>query len=37
MSPPKTMLNMRVDRDALDHFRAAGKGVQTRINSVPRS
>jgi hypothetical protein len=30
MSPPKTMLNMRVDRDTLDYLRALGEGFQTR-------
>ncbi len=34
---PKGVLNMRVDRDVLDFFRAQGRGYQTRINAVLRS
>ena len=34
---PKSVLNMRVDRDVLDFFRAQGSGYQTRINAVLRS
>ncbi len=34
---PKSVLNMRVDRDVLDFFRAQGRGYQTRINAVLRS
>ena len=34
---PKAELHMRIDRDALDWFRNAGKGYQTRINAVLRS
>ncbi len=34
---PKSVLNMRVDRDVLDFFRAEGRGYQTRINAVLRS
>lgn len=33
----KSVLNMRVDRDVLDFFRAQGRGYQTRINAVLRS
>jgi uncharacterized protein (DUF4415 family) len=34
---PKADLHMRVDRDVLDYFRAAGRGYQTRINAILRS
>src|SRR5260370_36979982 len=34
---PKSVLNMRVDSDVLDFFRAQGRGYQTRINAVLRS
>jgi uncharacterized protein (DUF4415 family) len=34
---PKAVLNMRVDSDVLDFFRAQGHGYQTRINAVLRS
>ena len=34
---PKSVLNMRVDRDVLDFFRSQGRGYQTRINAVLRS
>ena len=37
MPQPKGVLNMRVDRDVLDFFRAQGRGYQTRINAVLRS
>ena len=33
---PKGVLNMRVDRDVLDFFRAGGPGYQTRIHAVLR-
>ena len=34
---PKAVLNMRVDRDVLDFFRAEGRGYQTKINAVLRA
>ena len=34
MPQPKAVLNMRVDRQVLDFFRATGPGYQTRINAV---
>lgn len=34
---PKTILNMRSDRDVLDYFRKMGRGYQSRINAVLRS
>ena len=34
---PKAVLNIRVDRDVLEFFRASGKGYQTRINAVLRA
>jgi len=37
MPQPKAVLNMRVDRDVLDHFRKKGRGYQTRINAVLRA
>ena len=37
--PParKAAVSLRLDADVLDFFRAAGRGYQTRINSVLRS
>jgi uncharacterized protein (DUF4415 family) len=37
--PPvrKSAVSLRLDADVLDFFRAAGRGYQTRINSVLRS
>jgi uncharacterized protein (DUF4415 family) len=32
----KEMVNMRLDREILDYFRAGGKGYQSRINAVLR-
>jgi uncharacterized protein (DUF4415 family) len=37
MPQPKAVLNMRVDKDVLDHFRKKGRGYQTRINAVLRA
>jgi uncharacterized protein (DUF4415 family) len=37
MPQPKAVLNMRVDQDVLDYFRATGRGYQTRINAVLKS
>jgi len=37
MPQPKAVLNMRVDRDVLDHFVKMGRGYQTRINAVLRT
>lgn len=37
MPQPKTVLNMRIDKDVLDHFRKKGRGYQTRINAVLRA
>ena len=34
---PKAVLNMRVDRDVLEFFRAEGQGYQTKINAVLRA
>ncbi|MDX2224126.1 MAG: BrnA antitoxin family protein [Rhodospirillaceae bacterium] len=34
---PKVPLSVRVDRDVLDFFKAAGKGYQTRMNAVLRA
>jgi uncharacterized protein (DUF4415 family) len=34
---PKTPLNMRLDSDMVEWFRAQGKGYQTRINAILRS
>jgi hypothetical protein len=34
---PKAVLNMRVDRDVLEFFRAEGRGYQTKINAVLRA
>ena len=34
---PKAVLNMRVDQDVLDFFRAEGRGYQTKINAVLRA
>ncbi len=34
---PKTVLNMRVDKEVMDYFRKTGKGYQSRINAVLRS
>lgn len=34
---PKTVLNMRIDKDVLDYFRKQGKGYQTLINAILRS
>ena len=31
---PKELVSIRLDKDVLDHFRAGGKGYQTRINAV---
>jgi uncharacterized protein (DUF4415 family) len=37
MPQPKSVLNMRIDKDILDYFRKTGKGYQTLINAVLRS
>jgi uncharacterized protein (DUF4415 family) len=34
--PQKERVNIRLDRDVLDFFRAQGRGYQTRINAVLR-
>lgn len=34
---PKTPLNMRLDADMVEWFKAQGRGYQTRINAVLRS
>lgn len=34
---PKQAVSLRLDRDLLDWFRAAGPGYQTRMNAVLRS
>ena len=34
LPPRKEMVNMRLDREVLDWFRAGGKGYQSRINAV---
>ena len=34
---PKTPLNVRLDADVVDWFRAQGRGYQTRMNAVLRS
>ena len=31
---PKELVSIRLDKDVLEHFRAGGKGYQTRINAV---
>ncbi len=38
MKPPKTRptLNMRIDADVLEAFKATGQGWQTRINAALR-
>lgn len=33
---PKAAVNLRLDTDVLDHFRATGKGWQTRLNALLR-
>lgn len=35
--PAKAPINIRLDQDVLDFFRAEGTGYQTRINSVLRA
>ena len=37
MPVPKQPVNLRIDADILDFFRAGGRGYQTRIHSVLRS
>jgi uncharacterized protein (DUF4415 family) len=37
MPQPKAVLNMRVDRNVLDYFKAKGRGYQTKINAVLRN
>ena len=38
MTPaPKQAISLRIDRDVLDWFRAAGPRYQTRMNAVLRS
>ena len=34
---PKKAVSIRLDQDVLDFFKAAGRGYQTRINTVLRS
>jgi uncharacterized protein (DUF4415 family) len=34
LPPTKERVNIRLDRDVLDYFRASGRGYQTRINQV---
>jgi len=36
MDDPKQALNIRLDADVLEHFRATGPGWQTRINDALR-
>lgn len=35
-APTKVLISLRVSRDVLDHFRATGKGWQTRMESALR-
>jgi uncharacterized protein (DUF4415 family) len=35
-SPVKTLISLRLDGDVIDHFRAKGKGWQSRINATLR-
>jgi uncharacterized protein (DUF4415 family) len=35
--PEKELISIRVDKDVLDFFRAAGRGYQTRMNAVLRA
>jgi uncharacterized protein (DUF4415 family) len=35
-APAKVLISLRVGRDVLDHFRASGKGWQTRMESALR-
>lgn len=35
-APIKQQVTIRLDRDVLDHFRAAGRGWQTRLNDAMR-
>ena len=35
--PRKVAISMRMDADVLEHFKAGGKGWQTRINEVLRA
>ena len=39
MVPPlsKKAVSIRLDQDVLDFFKAAGRGYQTRINTILRS
>ena len=37
LPPFKKHINIRIDTDVLDWFRATGKGYQTRINNVLRA
>jgi uncharacterized protein (DUF4415 family) len=36
-APTKVLISLRVGRDVLDHFRARGKGWQTRMENVLRN
>jgi uncharacterized protein (DUF4415 family) len=35
-APTKVLISLRVSRDVLDHFRASGKGWQTRMENALR-
>lgn len=35
-TPTKAAVSLRLDRDVLDHFRAKGRGWQTKVNDVLR-
>jgi uncharacterized protein (DUF4415 family) len=35
--PTKQLVSLRLDRDVLEHFRAAGRGWQSRINAALRA
>jgi uncharacterized protein (DUF4415 family) len=35
--PRKVAISLRMDADVLEHFKAGGKGWQTRINEVLRA
>jgi uncharacterized protein (DUF4415 family) len=36
-APTKKLISLRLDRDVIEHFRAQGRGWQTRINEALRS
>lgn len=37
LATPKEAVNLRIDADVVEHFRAAGPGWQTRINDALRA